>query len=667
MSRETASGIEGNTSIESLGVYLPERTVTSREVVANCRRRPRIPLERMTGIRSRRVAAETEFSLDLAKRAVSQCLADSRHGPCDIDLIIAANISRQDSALTLRIEPTTASILRSWFGLHRAVAFDLVNACAGVFTAILVVDELIRRGDIKRALVVSGEHITRLTAAAQRELRGIRDPRLACLTVGDAGVSLLLEQGDGLEFMDLYSVPEYADLCLAHWTDAFGPIMLTDSAALARVAMTESANHLFALVQDHRVVDDPDYVIPHQTSSQSILEASRVVDQVFGRAVFRRDSIVDNLLRRGNTATASHWVALNDLIEADALAPGQRVLFGVQASGITIGLAQYRVGEFAARRRDGLVPGFMPPIPPSTTGGSGGLYRSISKGDRVRIRAASTYTCSQNTDADNVKVAARAVERTVGPGKADIIGLLLYCGVYRKDFVAEPALSTLVAQEIGLKGSSLGRGTGPLLAFDVMNGPPGVLNACLIAGRLLLSRDGVAAVAASEYNETQVAGQTLGIASMGSAVLLERSLDATGFRSFFFSSYPQHLERYSSYAEGGPHGPRLRVKSDSRLHEAYVDALARSVRCMLHRERLTSEDFQVFFAPALKPELMARLAAALEVNSSRLVTSGHVDLFTSGPAASWEASRDTDFPRGSLAMFLTVGPGIEVGCATYQF
>ena len=126
--------IKGHTRIESLGVYLPERTVTSREVVAKCRWRPRIPLERMTGVRSRRVAGGTEFSLDLAEAAVSQCLANSHHGPRDIDLVIAANISRQDSALAYSIEPATASVLRSRFGLCNAAAFDLTNGCAGVFT-----------------------------------------------------------------------------------------------------------------------------------------------------------------------------------------------------------------------------------------------------------------------------------------------------------------------------------------------------------------------------------------------------------------------------------------------------------------------------------------------------------------------------------------------------
>ena len=151
----------------------------------------------------------------------------------------------------------------------------------GCSPAILTVNELIRSGDIKRALVVSGEYLTFLTGSAQRELRDIRDPRLACLTLGDAGICLLLEQGDGFEFMDLYTVPEHADLCVAHWVGPSGPIMFTDSAALARVAMNEWANHLRALVEDHRVVDDPDYVI----EGQGLISGQRLLFSAQGTGI----------------------------------------------------------------------------------------------------------------------------------------------------------------------------------------------------------------------------------------------------------------------------------------------------------------------------------------------------------------------------------------------
>src|SRR5205814_602380 len=58
-----------NTVIESLGVYLPPRVVSTAEVVGGCRSRLDFPLERMTGIRNRRMAGETEFAIDLAEKA----------------------------------------------------------------------------------------------------------------------------------------------------------------------------------------------------------------------------------------------------------------------------------------------------------------------------------------------------------------------------------------------------------------------------------------------------------------------------------------------------------------------------------------------------------------------------------------------------------------------
>jgi 3-oxoacyl-[acyl-carrier-protein] synthase III len=667
-----AWGVAANTSVESLGVYLPEREVTTRAVVKGCRRRVLVPLERMTGIRSRRMAGETEFSFDLARHAVARCLAQSRHHPSTIDLILAANISKQDAPDTFNLEPAAAAVLRKHLGLHGALAFDLGNACAGVFTAILVVDELIRRGDVRRALVVSGEYITHLTGTAQRELNGIQDQRLACLTLGDAGICLLLEQGEGFEFLDLYTVPEHADLCIAHSAETHGAIMFTDSVALARAALSDIVAHYHALATGGRVVDDPRYIIPHQTSSNSIKQATRLTNRRFGRTICHSGNMVDNLRHRGNTATTSHWVALKDLIDDTAVEPGQRVLFSIQASGITIGLAQYRVGRFAAGGANGQAPMQSvaeAPRPADAVGG--GYYRAIPVGERVRIAAAATAAGADSAERGNVKLAASAAASALGAATDGDrhVGLLLYLGVYREAFVSEPALATLVARELGLKGSCTDAGTRPLLAFDVMNGPPGVLMACQVAGRLLLSRDGVGVVAASEFGEPPVSGQPpLGVANVGSALVLERSADATGFRSFSFDSRPEHLERFRSSAHTDTSGPpRLRIVRDPQLQDCYLEALIASVHAMLRREQLTMDDFAVIFPPQLSPEFLTRLTDALEVDRDRLVACGTEDLFTSAAAAGWEAARARAVPAGALGLFLAVGPGIEVACASYRF
>jgi 3-oxoacyl-[acyl-carrier-protein] synthase III len=61
--------------MESLGVYLPPKVVSTEEVL----RLPEIVAvpPRMTGIASRRMAGETEFSIDLAEQAARDCLSRS--------------------------------------------------------------------------------------------------------------------------------------------------------------------------------------------------------------------------------------------------------------------------------------------------------------------------------------------------------------------------------------------------------------------------------------------------------------------------------------------------------------------------------------------------------------------------------------------------------------
>ena len=193
--------------------------------------------------------------------------------------------------------------------------------------------------------------------------------------------------------------------------------------------------------------------------------------------------------------------------------------------------------------------------------------------------------------------------------------------------------------------------------------------ACQVAGRMLLSRGGTAVVAASEYNETPVDGQPpLGLASAGSALVLERSSDRAGFRSFFVETHAEYLDWYRAYAytdDSGP--PRLRVERDERLADRLPETVAGSVTELLRRERVSLDDFAVIFPPQLGPEFLDRLADVLGVERSRFVSCGGGNLFTSAPAAGWEAAGERALPPGSLGLFVAAGAGIEVACATYEF
>src|SRR2546423_15576806 len=85
---------KATTLIESLGVYLPPKAVTTREVLHGCRTALRLPFETLTGIQSRRMAGDTEFSIHLAKPALADRLAPPPPGPPRIDLLLFRARSR---------------------------------------------------------------------------------------------------------------------------------------------------------------------------------------------------------------------------------------------------------------------------------------------------------------------------------------------------------------------------------------------------------------------------------------------------------------------------------------------------------------------------------------------------------------------------------------------
>ena len=64
----------GRMVIESLGVYLPANVLSTDEVIQGCSQPLDFPLEHMTGIKQRHVVEEHEFSIDLASKAIEDCL-----------------------------------------------------------------------------------------------------------------------------------------------------------------------------------------------------------------------------------------------------------------------------------------------------------------------------------------------------------------------------------------------------------------------------------------------------------------------------------------------------------------------------------------------------------------------------------------------------------------
>ena len=344
-----------NVVIESIGVYLPPTSVSTDEVVAGCKNRIDFPLEDMTGIKSRRVSAKNEFTSDIAFAAVKECLENSQYGPEEIDLVVCCHIGRDEQPNSAAIEPGTAMYLKRQFKFPNAVAFDISNACAGMFTGISVAESYLNSGAARRAIVVSAEHISPVMTTAQQEISGFIDPRIACLTLGDAGAAILLQHAPnnnvGFDELELYTLSKYSSMCIGRPTEFphGGPILVVpDPIKHTTIAIENSVAHSkLVLDRSSWKAEGIDWVIMHQTSERSLLDGARAINQAFDCRICNEENTINNLSLRGNTASTSHFVAVWDNILNGEIKSGDNVVFGITGSGQTIGTGLYTFDESA--------------------------------------------------------------------------------------------------------------------------------------------------------------------------------------------------------------------------------------------------------------------------------------------------------------------------------
>src|SRR5205814_10076653 len=83
------------------------------------------------------------------------------------------------------------------------------------------------------------------------------------------------------------------------------------------------------------------HLIMHQTSRMTLNSASREINRLFKSKICTDENTINNLEQRGNTASTSHFVAVADNISNKKINTGDKIVFSVSGSGLTIGTALY--------------------------------------------------------------------------------------------------------------------------------------------------------------------------------------------------------------------------------------------------------------------------------------------------------------------------------------
>lgn len=161
----------------AVGACLPERILTNAELEKMLGRDEGWILRR-TGIRERRLAADNEFTSDLALRAAEHALRKANLRGDQIDLIIVAT-STPD-----RMVPATACLLQAKLGVRRAVAFDIKAGGSGFLHALEIGRQFVMTHAVERVVVIAAEKLSAIVDWC--------DP-ITCVLFGDGAGAVVLE------------------------------------------------------------------------------------------------------------------------------------------------------------------------------------------------------------------------------------------------------------------------------------------------------------------------------------------------------------------------------------------------------------------------------------------------------------------------------------------
>jgi len=314
--------------LTGVGSYLPERVLTNAELAKRVDTSDEWIVER-TGIRERHIAADDQWTSDLAVAASLKALESAGRDPKDIDLVIVATATPD---LTF---PATAARVQAELGVTNGAAFDLQAVCSGFVFALATADNFLARGQAKAALVIGAETFSRIM---DWEDRG------TCVLFGDGAGAVVLEGregGDrGVISTFLRTDGRMHDLLYVDGgpsqTQSVGKLRMVGNAVFRQAVEHISGAMLEACARAGVALEDVDWFVPHQANQ-------RILDGVARKLGIDVDKVVSTVALHGNTSAASVPLALDVAARDGRIKKGDLVLMEALGGGLTWGAALVRM------------------------------------------------------------------------------------------------------------------------------------------------------------------------------------------------------------------------------------------------------------------------------------------------------------------------------------
>ena len=326
--------------IAGTGSYLPERIVTNDEIEAAShdfdRSRAGLSLDQWCrtkmGAVSRRRAAPGEGTSDMATRAAECAMKDAGIGPDDVDVMVLGTITSDH-----RVPPSAALVQANLKTRARFLQVD--SACTGFLDALMVADGLLDRLGAQTALVLGSDVMSHYMDPQRFRTQTIfgDGAGAAVLRVTDAEGKGVRAYSTGSSGADGHLVNVWAGGVKRPITaevldrrEQFMDIALGVIPAYGVDKMVRATRE--ALDRAGVGVDDVDWVVPHQASTNIVHDTAKALGVGLSRFILNFDRV-------GNTSAASIPIALDEANRAGCFRDGDTIVTPAVGAGMAWGAA----------------------------------------------------------------------------------------------------------------------------------------------------------------------------------------------------------------------------------------------------------------------------------------------------------------------------------------
>ena len=309
--------------LTAIGAYAPERILTNQDLEKMMDTSDEWIVTR-TGIRRRHIAAEDEFTSDLAMSSVEDLVRRYGQEALDgVDLVIVA--TNTPDALF----PSTAALVQARFGLQ-AAAFDLLAACPGWLYGLDVATSMVESGRHRKVLVIGAEALTKIVDWEERST--------AVLFGDGAGAAIVEPVGEDHGFRSIITGADGSGAHHLHFRivgknlpngTPLAESMYMNGREVFKFAVRvmETAT-IEAIERAGLQADDISLFVPHQANL-------RIMDAAREKLGLDRERVVVTVDEYGNTSTSSIPLAIVRALDEGRIKDGDNLLLVSFGAGLT--------------------------------------------------------------------------------------------------------------------------------------------------------------------------------------------------------------------------------------------------------------------------------------------------------------------------------------------